>query len=269
MIYIPRVFFRKNIPRPRRTAILRRIIPLIALVLSLSVAGGCLKIKQVVTVMPDGSGKIDLTFGISEELAELTQDTDHKPFADLTLEKMAGEDLPEGVVAITLPFHREENGYQYIHFTVYFENIAEVQGHEGDLAEVFAGYSFESGDQGCTLTIEQGMILGMLSEYEQPDPDELQFMGPIFGGMELAEQYILPGAAKPVDGVAMTDNTAEIVITGENMIHRDGPIEALANTDTITLVVPEITITQAQADAFAAEMVEAIAAWEILKQEME
>ena len=245
---------------------LRRIIPLIALVLSLSVASGCVKVKQVVTVMPDGSGKIDLTFGIN---AELAQHTDQNPFADLTLEKMAGEDLPEGVVAITPPFQREENGFQYIHFTMYFENIAKVQGHEGDLAEVFAGYSFESGDPGCTLTIEQGLILGMLSEYEQPDPDDLQFMGQMFDGMELAEQYILPGAAEPVDGVAMTDNTAEIVITGENLIHGDGPIEALANTDTLTLIVPEITITQAQADAFAAEMTDAIAAWEILKQEME
>jgi hypothetical protein len=246
---------------------LTRTLPLFALTLCLLLAGGCVKVKQVVTVMPDGSGKLEFTFGVSQALAAQAGED---PLEEFTLENMMDEGgLPEGVVAMTEPTRWEEGGYDYVSFTMYFEDINAVSAPEGDSGEMFANYEFVSEDSGCTLTVRDGMMQQMLADYEKPGADEIAMMGAMLEGMEMVEHYVLPGEAEAIDGVTMVDNTADITITKDNIINGDGPIADLQGAGPLELVVAENSLDQGTIDAFAAEMAQAIEDWEAILEEME
>lgn len=245
---------------------LTRTLPLFALTLCLLLAGGCVKVKQIVTVMPDGSGKLEFTFGVSQMLAAQAGED---PLEEFTLENMLDEGLPEGVVAITEPQRWEDGGYDYVSFTMYFDDINEVSAPEGDAGEMFANYEFVSGDGGCTLTVRDGMMQQMMTDYEKPGPDEIAMMGQMLEGMEMVEHYVLPGEAEAIDGVTMIDNTADITVTKDNIVNGDGPIEALQGMGPLELVVAENTLDQDTIDAFADELAQAIVEWEAIKEQME
>lgn len=246
---------------------LTRTLPLFALTLCLLLAGGCVKVKQIVTVMPDGSGKLEFTFGVSQMLAAQAGED---PLEEFTLENMMEEGgLPQGVVAMTEPTRWEDGGYDYVSFTMYFDDINEVSAPEGDAGEMFANYEFVSGDGGCTLTVRDGMMQQMMADYEKPGPDEIAMMGQMLEGMEMVEHYVLPGEAEAIDGVTMIDNTADITVTKDNIVNGDGPIEALQGMGPLELVVAENTLDQDTIDAFADELAQAIVEWEAIKEQME
>lgn len=242
-----------------------RTLSVLALTLGLLLAGGCVKMKQIVTVMPDGSGKIEFTFAVSQMMAAQAGED---PLEEFTLENMTAEGMPQGVVAMTEPERWEDGGYDYASFTMYFEDINEVAGPEGDTEEMFANYEFEGGDDGCTLTVRGGMVMGILSEYEKPGPDEVAMMQQMMAGFEIVEHYVLPGEAEDIDGVEMIDNTADITIDEDNLVNGDGPIAALQGSDELVLTVGENTIDGDTVSAFAAELAQAIEDWEVLKEEM-
>jgi len=244
---------------------LMRTLSMLTLALAVLLTGGCVKMKQIVTVMPDGSGKLEFTFGVSEMMAEQSGED---PFEEFSMEEIAA-DLPEGVVAVTEPEQWEDGGYQYVRFTMYFEDINALELQEdGDSGEMFGEYTFENNGDGCTLTVNGGMMQQLTAEYEQPGADEVGMMKQMMEGIELVEHYILPGEAEDVDGMTMVDNTADITIDMDNLINGDGPIAEL-DGGAIELVVPENSIDQATVDAFAAELAQAIEDWEALLEEME
>jgi len=246
---------------------LMRTLSMLTLALAVLLTGGCVKMKQVVTVMPDGSGKLEFTFGVSEMMA---QQAGEDPLEQFTLEQMMDEGLPSGVVAVTEPERWEEGGYNFARYSLYFDDINELQANDdGDMGEMFATYEFVNDGDGCTLTVTGGMMQQLLAEYEKPGADEVGMMKQMMDGIELSEHYILPGEADEIDGVTMIDNTADITIDMDNLIKGDGPIAAMEGTGPMEIVVPENSIDQDAVDAFAAEMAAAIEAWEQILEDME
>ncbi|MEM9415326.1 MAG: hypothetical protein AAGA29_07610 [Planctomycetota bacterium] len=241
---------------------------LTALMLSLAVllAGGCVKMKQIVTVMPDGSGKLEFTLGVSQMLV---QQAGENPLDEFTLENMTGDEMPQGVVAFTAPEKWQDGGYEYVSFTMYFEDINELSGPGGETEEMFADYTFAQNGDGCTLTVNGGMIMELMANYEKPGPDDLMMMKQMMDGIEIVEHYVLPGEAEDIDGVEMIDNTADITIDLDTLVEGDGPIAAMQGLDALVLNVGENTIDDATVAAFADELAQAITDWEALQEEMD
>ncbi|MFI4859658.1 MAG: hypothetical protein ACIAXF_03135 [Phycisphaerales bacterium JB063] len=245
---------------------LMRTLTTVLLALGVLLAGGCVKMKQIVTVMPDGSGKLEFTMGVSQMLVAQAGEN---PLDQFTLEEMAGDEMPQGIVAMTAPQKWEEGGFEYVTFTMYFDDINEVAGPEGETEEMFANYTFTNDGDGCTLTVNGGMALELSANYEKPGADELQMMQQMMNGFEIVERYVLPGEAEDIEGVEMIDNTADITIDLDTLVEGDGPIAALQGKDSMVLTVGENTIDDATVEAFAAELAQAIVEWEALKEEMD
>lgn len=247
---------------------LMRTVSLTALALCVVMMTGCLKMKQVVTVMPDGSGKVEFTMGVSDTMI---QQSGENPIDEFTLENMMEEGMPNGLVAMTEPEKWEDDGYEYVRFSMYFDDINEFTGPNGE-EEMFADYEFTNDGGACTLTVRGGLIQSMLAEYEVPGPEELQMIQAQRAqveGFEIVEEYYLPGEAEAVEGFEMIDNMAGVTIDVDNLINGDGPIPALQNRDQLVLVVGETSLAQAEIDAFAEELAQAVEDWETLKEEME
>lgn len=245
-----------------------RLFSMFVLTAAVCLTGGCVKMKQVLTLMPDGSGKLAFVLGVSDSLAP---NGGRDPLAQYALENLLEEGgIPAGVVAITPPERWEDDGFNYVAYTMYFEDINafEAEG-SSDLGEMFAAYSFEpngAGDGG-TLTVTGGMMRRVLGEYEQREPDEQEQMRKEMQGIEIVEQLVLPGAVEAVDGVDVDGSTASIVLGLDTLINADGPIAEL-DGGPMTLVVPEYSVDPEAAQAFAAEMGRAVAAWQELLEEM-
>jgi len=245
-----------------------RTLSIVALMLAVLFTGGCVKVKQALTVMPDGSGKMEFVMGISNAMKGQLGGED--PFEEFTIENMMEEELPDGIVAMSEPMRYEDGGYDFVTFTAYFNDINEVSFDEAAVGDIpFGRYTFEQTDAGCILVAQNGMVAQMLADYEKPDAQEAQMMQQMMQGMEIAEVYILPGECDGVDGVEMTDNTAEIVIDADNIVNATGPIAELDDSGVIELVVPENSIDNETVEAFQAELEAAIVAWEELKASME
>jgi len=98
--------------------------PLVLLLMVL-IAGlpGCVKFKQVVTVFPDGSGKMHMSMAINEQM--LTMAGDEDPFADFSIYELADQEAL-GWSAFSEPRVYSADGFKTVEFTGYFLDINAV-----------------------------------------------------------------------------------------------------------------------------------------------
>ena len=68
---------------------------------------GCVKFKQTTTVMPDGSGKIHLSVGMSDQMLAMAQQQGENPFDEMSPLKL--DEDSKGIVAVTKPEVNEHN----------------------------------------------------------------------------------------------------------------------------------------------------------------
>ena len=176
---------------------------MLALVLVLAVSlTGCVKDKKALTLMPDGSGKLDFRLGFNAKLIEDTVGammpeggeggsmTDDDP-TDLDLAEI--QDRYQGFVAFTMPkVETSSDGWKYVTFTGYFDDINKVaifdEGDEedgdesGEEGEEHGGEgehgaeAVESDDAAPTATFkfaktETGYVLEVVTVLKEKDED--------------------------------------------------------------------------------------------------
>ncbi len=85
-----------------------RSIVLLCAVVAVTALSGCIKFKQIVLIMPDGSGRMDLTMGVNQVLMQQQGGENAEDPTEIDLLEL-GEDS-EGLVAFTKPKRTVENG---------------------------------------------------------------------------------------------------------------------------------------------------------------
>lgn len=228
---------------------------------------GCVKFKQVLTLMPDGSGKIDLTIGLSEQLMQMAQQQGENPFNEM--DPMALSKDSKGIVAFTKPTQKKEGGYTYLSFSAYFEDINAVELGSPDDEEEPAKFAYVKDGKGATLSIEQSMILSAVADYQPISDEEKQFAAAMTAGMVFTEAYNLPGSFEDIKGVASADNTATLEMTQEDMLNGTGPIKDLKGIEKLIFKITEVKEDADATKAFKAELETAKKEWEAMKKEAE
>lgn len=233
------------------------------LLLCVLCASGCVKLRQTLTVMPDGSGKIALRYGLSAEQIAMAKESDVDPFREVLPQVMA--DKCVGLVAFTEPSTETEGGYTYLSYTAYFRDINKVR--INGLGEGTPGrYRFTREGDGATLTVTGGTVLSLLAQHEPVPEQERADSRKAMVGLSLHEHFVLPGKVEPVKGLTVDNDTAKLDLTLEDLLAGTGPVEALKGQNTLTLKVPEVTTDDAAAAAFADELEAAVQAWEAKQQ---
>jgi len=248
------------------TTLLKHSVLACLLVLTASLTG-CVKFKQMMTVMPDGSGKMQLTIGLSDQMMQMAEQQGESPFDEMN--PIALDKESKGIVAFTKPTKKKEGGFTYMTFSAYFEDINAVELGSPDDAEEPAKFSYVKQGDSATLTVEESMILSAIGDYEPIAEEEKQFAAAMTAGMNFTEAYTLPGSFEDIKGVTATDNVATIEMTQEHMLNGTGPIEELKGTEKLVFKITEIKEDAEAMKAFKAELEAAKKEWEAMKKEAE
>lgn len=219
--------------------------------------GGCVKYKQIVTVMPDGSGKVQYIAGFNRQLAEEGED----PLAEFTAEGLG--ERSEGIVGYSEPIRYEEAGWSYLAITGYFTDINQVAIAGPDNGGEPVRFEYRNnGDAGSTLTIRGGVVLSIAGDFEPIAPEDRgELENELMAGFLVIERFVLPGEVKPVEGVRGVEDQPQAVefwIDVPALIDTEGALSKLKEKDGIVLEVGPSGVTAEQVEAFKKEMAEAI-----------
>lgn len=248
------------------TTLMKHSVLACLLVLTASLTG-CVKFKQVMTVMPDGSGKMELSIGLSDQMMAMAQQQGESPFDEMNPLELSKES--KGIVAFTEPKQEKKGGFTYMTFSAYFEDINEVVLGSPDEEEDPAKFSYVKDGKSATLTIENSMILSAAADHEPIAEEEKQFVMAMMAGMNFTEAYKLPGSFEDIKGVTGTDNTATIEITQEHMLNGTGPIAAFKDAEKLVFKLSEVKEDAEAMKAFKAELEAAKKEWAAMKIEAE
>ena len=233
----------------------------LALVLA---ATGCVKLKQAWTINPDGSGKMTMSIGYSEEkLNEASED----PFANLDDPYALVNLQDQGWVAYTKPEIVVRDGYKYATFTGYFEDINQVtfSGDGGNGNMEATQYRLADG----TFTVSNGMlsqvIQSVANDPSMQDPQGHAFMRPMLEGMTMTETYRVPGDITDSEGYAVDDQAATSTLTVDDILSTTPPtIDGLEDGELTITFAPAAWTNQA---AWTAELEQAKAQWAAIKEQ--
>ena len=228
---------------------------------------GCVKFKQVMTVMPDGSGKIDLSIGMSEQLIAMAKQQGENPFKEMDPKKLS--ESSKGIVAFSKPTQKTEGGYTYLSFSAYFEDANAVElGGPDDGADP-SKFAYTRDGKSATLTIDNSMLLSAVRDYEPMAEEEKAFAAQMLAGMLFSESYVLPGAFEDIKGVEAEDNVATIEMDSDNMLNGTGPITDLEGVEKLVFKIAEVKEDEAAMKAFKAELEAAKLIWAEMQKEAE
>jgi hypothetical protein len=198
-------------------------LPACVLLLTALALTGCVKFKQVWNINPDGSGKMTMSFGVSEQMLQMSGGED--PFADATDPAKLAEREADGWAAFTEPQVKTANGFKTVTVTGYFEDINQVSfnGDGGNEEMRPTNYVLD----GNTLAI-QNPLLGqflqsMAEDPSMADPQMKMMMAPMLQGMELTERYELTGPVTSAEGYNREGSTASYTVTGQDLLGDELP----------------------------------------------
>jgi len=247
-----------------RTVEMTRLLKMFCLtVLALCVLGGvgCVKYKQIVTVMPDGSGKVQYIVGFNRQLAEEGED----PLAEFTAEGLG--ERSEGIVVYSEPTRYQEGGWNYLAITGYFTDINQVAIAGPDNGGDPVRFIYEAKGEGSTLTIRGGVVLGIAGDFEPVEPEDRgELENELMAGFEVVERFVLPGEVGQVEGarvVADQASAAEMWINVAALIEQDGALSKLKGKEQVVLTSGPSRVTPEQVEDFKAELAKALEAREM------
>jgi hypothetical protein len=236
------------------------------LVLSASLTG-CVKFKQTVTLMPDGSGKIDVSVALSDRMVLAAEAKGEDPFEPMRPTEL--KDSAKGIVAYTKPETRKKDGYTYMTFSVYFEDINTVELGTFEEDRPATKYTYTKAGKGATLTVEASLVLSAVADHEPIEPKERAKAEIITKGMLLSETYNLPGSFEAIKGVASEGQTASLEMNQVHMLDGTGPIKDLKGVEKLVFKIAEVKEDASAMKAFKAELESAKKEWEAMKEKAE
>lgn len=231
---------------------------------------GCIKFHAKMTVMPDGSGKIEHTMGVNSALFAQLGQGGASPLDDFTLGDAA--DSMEGIVAFTKPVEKKANGWEYRTFTAYFDDVNKVKFDKDE--EDGPEYKLTTEGGKHTLTVTNAPISKMAGDMGGQigqggdDPAQQAQMKMMFTGFEVLEQYTMPAKITAGEGLKTDGRSGEAKLTSDIMFDKE-KMAALGKITKRTIVAEGDAVDAAAVAAFKAELAKAKAEWEKMKPEIE
>lgn len=242
----------------------------------LGLLSGCLKMKEDLVVLPDGSGKLTLTLSIRED-NEMAKDK-------FTEEEMMSED-PEkmlkempGIVAFLRPKLEKKDGFATITTVAYFEDVSKVriigEGDSGD-GKALNEFKFRKEGDGFVFEVGGDKVGEGLKDLGANDdaPPELKkqmeaMIQEMLKGFEFTIQVKLPGAVKEVATFQKKDGRTASFTIGEKDIAGLNDMKKLTGMSSLKAVCGPSEVSAEEQAAFKAELERAKAEWAELKKEM-
>jgi hypothetical protein len=241
--------------------------PLLAL---LSLAG-CMKIRQELLVMPDGSGRLTLVFSVRSkgESAKFTE-----------TELMSGDpdeitDKVRGLAALTRPTMEEKDGVVRIRMTAYFDDVNALKfmdDGEGAKARPKQEFVFAREGETCTLEIKGNLLSDEAPASEPKDPEiekqREEMFKSMFAGFEFRHDVKLPGRITVAEGFQSKEDRVASYVVGEKDLQRPADQKKVNEANRFKASCGKSEVSEAEATEFRKELDAAKAGWAALRKEM-
>lgn len=241
--------------------------------------GGCLKLKQDFTLMPDGSGK--MTFTISTKANPAAPGGEEG--GGLTLAEMMSEDPDKmakempGIVALTRPKEEKKDGWTQLTFEAYFDDFNKValkQGEGDDAQTMFDGKFTKQGD-GFVFELfgkGAGEAAGPLGGGDDAPPEaqkQLEAMlKEMLAGFEMKFGVKLPGAVTEISGFSVKNGREASFTLTDKDLAKPADMKKLETLKSMKAVCGASQVSDADQAAWKAEVAKAKEEWATLKKEM-
>jgi hypothetical protein len=217
----------------------------------------CYGYREHVTVMPDGSGKVDVVCSTKDDDA----DFDYLKVVRCT----------RGAAAFTAPRIERKEGWSHLNFTVYFEDLQKLSYNDNGPDKTCARghdecihFALARGADGFVLTIEDWIF----SKGPYPDRSDWDKVRDECQNV-IVRTVTLPGKVKKADGYQRTDGRQAVYERSPKTIGKlEDAIDWPAAVRRRIECGPS-EVTDADAAAFKKELEGAKAAWPKIKAELE
>jgi hypothetical protein len=244
---------------------------ILAPMMILAAASGCMKVREELLVLPDGSGRITLTFAISSKGGA----------AQFTETELASGDPDEiqdkirGLVAMTRPSLEEKDGAVRIRMTGYFEDLNALKfmdDGEGAKAKPKQEFSFRREGEAFKLELKGNLLAEDEAEpkIENPELQKMreQMVRAMFTGFELRQEIRLPGSITAIDGFGSKDGRTAGYTVGEKDLRTTADVKKVSSVILFRASCGKSEVSDAEAADFRRELEKAKAAWPELRAEM-
>jgi hypothetical protein len=244
---------------------------LLAPALLLLCFSGCMKVREELVVMPDGSGRIILVFSIpaKNEAAKFTE-----------AELLSGDpdelqDKVRGLVALAKPTAEEKDGVVKLRMAAYFDDLNAVKfmdEGEGDKAKPKQEFAFRREGESFVLEITGNMLADEVPERGGTDPALLKlrddFFKQMFAGFEFRQDVRMPGKITAVDGFQTREDRVASYAVGEKDLQKVADQKKINEVRKFKASCARSEITEAETAEFRKELEKAKADWVELRKQM-
>ncbi len=238
-----------------------------AVLIALLLLPGCVKFRHALTVQPDGSGKVEITFGMADAMLA-HQDDDGFALASME-ELLAQED--RGFVAFSSPESWTEDGFTYQRIVGYFEDVNRlvIEGDEdAGGGEAVEPTTFEFDGDG-TLRISRCLLQQVALEAKDAagvEPAERMALSAMVGGLRIEESVRVPGQIREAGPFAVEGDTARAAIDEAALMDEQGAVlTTWRNAGGVTVRFKPRGWGKGEQAAWETELEAAKAAWAAMK----
>lgn len=244
---------------------------LLAVPLLLLAFSGCMKVREELLVMPDGSGRLTLVFSIRSK-------GDTAKFTEAEL--LSGDpdeitDKVRGLAALTRPSVSEKDGVVQIRMAAYFEDVNALKfmdDGEGAKAKAKQEFTFAREGEAFTLEIRGNLLADDAPERGGMDPEierqREEMFKAMFAGFEFRQDVRLPGKVIVADGFGSKDHRVASYVVGEKDLQKPADQKRINAAIRFRVSCGKSEVTEAEAAEFRKELEAAKAGWAELRKEM-
>jgi len=244
---------------------------LLLAVLILPAFSGCMKVREEIVLMPDGSGRITLVFTIETkgEAAKFTEE-----------ELLAGdpdeiESKVRGLVALTRPTAERKEGVVRLRMGAYFDDINAVKfmdDGDGDKAKPKQEFSFRRNGEAFTFEVTGNVLADEAPERGNADPELAKqrddFFKAMFVGFEFRQDVRMPGRVTVLEGYQIKEDRLASYVIGEKDLQKAADQKKINAVSKFKVSCARSEITEAETADFRKELEKAKKDWVELRKEM-
>jgi hypothetical protein len=236
---------------------------------------GCLKMKEDLTIFPDGSGRLLITMSIKEDNEMAKGKFTEEEIMSEDPEKMLKE-MP-GIVAFTRPKLEKKGGFATVTMTAYFEDVSKVRiiGESDGDGKALNEFKFRKEGEGFVFEVGGDKVGEGLKELgaDENAPPELKkqmeaMIKEMMKGFEFTVRVKMPGAVTSVETFQAKEGRTATFTVGEKDIAGPADMKKISGMNKLKAVCGPSQVSADEQAAFKAEMEKAKAEWAELKKEM-
>ena len=244
---------------------------------ALLVLPGCIKMRWIVTVYPDDSGKLELTMGMGGALSGLSE-MGGEAGGEVSGGFADPDDISEdsgGFVAWSEPQQVTEGDFKLTKITGYFEDINKVtldmeKDEEGKEKSKPTSYTFKKNDDGTfeasfvdnSMTDdleEQGGELGGAQSEQEKEMAKAMMKG-MMAGFEISFGFVMPGEVTEAEQMDVDGRKATLKLDIDKLFDMDQE-KAKDGLSGVVKSGPAVDGIEEEMAAFKKELEEAKVAW--------